>query len=88
MQARASSARGPARTLLDLGCGRADFSLLLARAFPALRVLGVDDNPAAIAHARERAAAAALPNARFACEDASRLERMLAGGEVGGAAEL
>ena len=31
-------------------------------------------------------AAAALPNARFACEDASRLERMLAGGEVGGAA--
>ena len=30
-----------------------DFSLLLARTFPELSVLGIDDNPAAIAHARE-----------------------------------
>ena len=40
-------------------------------------MLGVDDNPAAIAHARERAAAASLPNASFACEDASQLEQRL-----------
>lgn len=61
----------PATRLLDLGCGRADFSLMVARCFPMLQVLGLDTNPAAIDTARQRAAAAALPNARFAVGDAA-----------------
>ena len=70
-QRSAAGSGAPATRLLDLGCGRADFSLMVARCFPLLQVLGVDTNPAAIDTARQRAAAAALPNARFAVGDAA-----------------
>jgi SAM-dependent methyltransferase len=49
--------------VLELGCGRGRAARLLARAFPASTVTGVDLSPAAVEAAR--AAAADLPNAAF-----------------------
>ena len=72
MRARAR-AGAPVRRVVDLGCGRADLSLLLARLHPHVRVLALDSNEAAVADARARAAAAHLDNVRFACGDAARL---------------
>ena len=66
MRARAR-AGARVRRVVDLGCGRADLSLLLARLHPHVRVLALDSNEAAVADARARAAAARLDNVRFAC---------------------
>ena len=62
------------RLIVDLGCGKGDFALLLAAALPNRAVLGVDTNREAIAAATTRACAADLANARFECGDATKLE--------------
>lgn len=67
-----SAERTPLR-VVDLGCGKGDFSLLLAAAMPTLQVLGVDTNADAIEYAQQRAAIAGLPNARFQTADATAL---------------
>ena len=60
--------------VVDLGCGKGDFTLLLAAALGArVSVLGVDTNAAAVDAARERAAAAGLRNVRFVTADAAAL---------------
>ena len=60
--------------VVDLGCGKGDFALLLAAAMPALSVVGVDTNAEAIAYAQSRARDAGLANARFRTADASELD--------------
>jgi trans-aconitate methyltransferase len=49
--ARPPGAEGPAR-ILDLGCGAADITVRLARAFPTAIVVGVDASPAMLAEGR------------------------------------
>jgi SAM-dependent methyltransferase len=53
----------------DLGCGSGELVCLLAERFPRSDFTGVDQSPAAIARAAERARAAGLGNARFAVAD-------------------
>ena len=67
-------ALGGASVIIDLGCGKGDFTLLLAAALGAgFALLGVDSNPSAISFARARAEAAGLTNAHFRVADASAL---------------
>ncbi len=52
--------------VLDVGCGVGDVSMLCAMLVGAEgEIVGVDRDPAALARARERVAAADLPNVRF-----------------------
>jgi ubiquinone/menaquinone biosynthesis C-methylase UbiE len=60
------------RKVLEIGCGRGDFSIWLASRFPATHVTGVDFSPAAIGIAMERAELA-HSQARFAVADAQSL---------------
>ena len=61
-----SRARRRRTTVVDLGCGKGDFALLLAAALPtSVDVVGIDTNRDAIAFAESRAAAAGLANATF-----------------------
>jgi ubiquinone/menaquinone biosynthesis C-methylase UbiE len=60
------------RQVLELGCGRGDFSIWLAGRYPQAQVTGVDFSEAAIATA-ERRAAEHESNARFKIEDAEAL---------------
>ncbi|MBI4543954.1 MAG: class I SAM-dependent methyltransferase [Gemmatimonadetes bacterium] len=46
--------------VLDLGCGTATLTLMVARAYPGALVAGVDADPAALALARSKAAQAGL----------------------------
>ena len=63
-----------AAVMIDLGCGKGDFTLLLASALGAgVALLGVDTNPSAISFARARAEAAGLTNAHFRVADAAAL---------------
>lgn len=60
----------PGMTVLDVGCGAGDVTLLAASLVgPEGRVLGVDRSEAAIALARRRAAAAGLANVEFRVAD-------------------
>lgn len=62
----AIDARAPARgRAADLGCGAGGTSLALARARPALEVIGVDLSADLVAAARARRAAEGIGNARF-----------------------
>jgi SAM-dependent methyltransferase len=63
----------PPRRVLDLGCGKGDFTLLLAAAIPNATVLGVDTNGEAIASARQRARSAGLLNVSFRQVSATEL---------------
>lgn len=57
---------GAGMSVLDVGCGRGDVSLLLARLVgPGGRVVGVDRDPSGLAVARERVAALGLSTVRF-----------------------
>jgi hypothetical protein len=61
-------------TVIDLGCGKGDLTLLLAAALRrSVHVLGVDTNASAITTARERAKAAGLHNVCFRQADATEL---------------
>lgn len=56
--------------VLDVGCGAGDVALLAARLVgPTGSVVGVDNNPAVVETARQRASAAGLRNASFVAED-------------------
>ena len=80
LERRRQTATAPPRVLLDIGCGRGDLTLALARAHPALRLVGLDSNACALAAARARAEAAGLRNVRFVLLEAARLQLQLAGG--------
>ena len=67
-----SASRGK---VVDLGCGKGDFTLLLAAAMPMCSILGIDTNRGAITAANARAAAAGLSNVAFSCTDAAELLR-------------
>lgn len=54
----AQSALGSARRVLDLGCGTGTFAIELKRLHPALEVVGLDPDPAALARSRRKAARA------------------------------
>ena len=55
LERRRQTAATPPRALLEIGCGRGDLTLALARAHPALRLVGLDSNACALAAARARA---------------------------------
>jgi SAM-dependent methyltransferase len=52
----------------DVGCGHGASTLLMAEAYPASRFVGFDYHDGSIAEARERAAAAGLPEERVSFE--------------------
>src|SRR5262245_34154601 len=52
--------RTPGRTVVDLGCGPADITVRVARAFPACAVVGVDAGTEMLRLGRARVAAAGL----------------------------
>jgi demethylmenaquinone methyltransferase/2-methoxy-6-polyprenyl-1,4-benzoquinol methylase len=56
--------------ILDLACGTADLSLLLARRFPRVSVVGCDLTPSMLQIARQRARQAGVS---FCCQDMGRL---------------
>jgi SAM-dependent methyltransferase len=57
---------GPGMRVLDVGCGVGDVSLLVASLVrPEGAVLGVDSDPLALGHARERVSAMGLTNVDF-----------------------
>lgn len=58
----------PGVTLLDLGCGRAGYGLMVARGSGA-RLAGVDVSARALAQAREQAARLGVADARFCAGD-------------------
>ncbi|MBI5776603.1 MAG: class I SAM-dependent methyltransferase [Nitrospirae bacterium] len=63
---------GPARSVLDVGCGIGVLTTFYARQFPQCSFVGVDRSPASIAVAQEKAAALELTNVRFDCLDVDR----------------
>ena len=60
--------------VLDVGSGTGEPGLTLARRAPAVRVLGIDNQPAMVAVARHKAATEPVPNARFEVMDAEELD--------------
>ena len=60
------------KVALDVGCGAGRLALLLASR--CRRVVGIDRDAAAIAEARERAAAGGIDNAQFRVMDAEAVE--------------
>lgn len=63
---------GPARSVLDAGCGIGVLTTFYARQFPQCSFVGVDRSQASIAVAQEQAAALGLTNVRFDCLDVER----------------
>src|SRR5262249_51602570 len=62
---------GPGMRVLDVGCGVGDVSFVAGELVgPGGTVVGIDRDPAAVALARERAAAAGLRHVRFEVGDA------------------
>jgi hypothetical protein len=81
------TAHGTTRAVvLDLGCGRADLTLLIAARHPSARVVGLDSNALSLRSAVERARAAGLRNVSFVLADAATGEAV-AGGEAKGGEE-
>ena len=60
--------------VLDVGCGRGQAILLLARRFPRSRFTGCDFSWEAVETARAEACRLGLPNAHFEVADAARLD--------------
>eukprot|EP01062_Namystynia_karyoxenos_P003824 TRINITY_DN11358_c3_g1_i2.p1 TRINITY_DN11358_c3_g1~~TRINITY_DN11358_c3_g1_i2.p1 ORF type:complete len:556 (+),score=165.78 TRINITY_DN11358_c3_g1_i2:104-1669(+) len=75
VSAAAAAARRPPcgrpLRILDIGGGRGDLALAVARALPAAEVVVVDTNAASLGAGEQRAAADAVPNLRFLCADAT-----------------
>jgi len=63
---------GPARSVLDVGCGIGVLTTFYAQQFPQCSFVGVDRSPASIAVAQEKAAVLGLTNVRFDCLDVDR----------------
>jgi len=61
--------------VLDVGCSEGVAALLMARAFPASDITGVDISAKAVDKARAEASRLGLSNARFEVRDAAGLER-------------
>ncbi len=68
--------------LLEVGCGKGDFSIALARSLPKVLVIGLDRKADRLYAAVQAAEACSLSNAYFWEEDALLLEAHLAPGEV------
>ncbi len=84
-QAERLLSAGRCRVAVDVGCGRGDLTLGLARRHRHLQLVGIDSNEYVLARARERAAAAGLRNVRFVLLDGAALRRQLeADGTPGG----
>jgi ubiquinone/menaquinone biosynthesis C-methylase UbiE len=65
---------GPAGTLADIGCGPGRLAILIARRYPALRVLGVDASAEMVDRAAAHAASLGLADrTEFRCGDVARL---------------
>jgi len=60
--------------VLDIGCGHGHAANLIANAYPASRVTGIDISPQGIAAARSAAASLRLDNVTFEVRDAKSLE--------------
>jgi len=75
LYAAAVAAAAPAAgdAIIDVYTGVGGIALSLAAAAPAARVLGIEEEPAAIADARAAAALGGLGNAAFRCGDAAVL---------------
>ena len=58
----------------DIGCGEGVALILMAKAFPNSRFLGLDNHEAAISIAKKAAQNMGLPNARFRISDAAQIQ--------------
>ena len=61
------------RLVCDLGCGRGTAALLIAQAFPSVRVVGLDIDVAGIEAAQARAAQLGIENVSYHVADATKL---------------
>lgn len=61
-------------SVLEIGCGRGDFSLWLGRKYPGASITGIDFSDSAIAVANGKLAGGALKNVCFAVDDAEKLK--------------
>lgn len=74
--------RRPAPLILEMGCGWGDFSLGLARRFPARNVLGLDVKGGRIWRGAATALSEGLKNVGFIRIEGEALERLFAPGEL------
>jgi ubiquinone/menaquinone biosynthesis C-methylase UbiE len=70
----------PGARLLDIGCGTADLTIRLVRAYPGITARGIDGSEAMLAHGRELVATAGLSE-RIVLECRYFPDGLLAGGE-------
>ncbi|MDQ6907282.1 MAG: class I SAM-dependent methyltransferase [Chloroflexota bacterium] len=64
-----------ARHAAEIGCGPGYYAPMIAARHPTVLVTGIDNSPAQIALARQRAARHGLGNTRFICDDACALSQ-------------
>ena len=69
-------------TILDLGCGRADLTLLIAARHPSAHVIGLDSNESSLSSAMQRARVARLTNVSFVLADAATGKRIRVAAEA------
>ncbi|MBP7634613.1 tRNA (guanosine(46)-N7)-methyltransferase TrmB [Candidatus Ozemobacteraceae bacterium] len=74
--------RRPAPLILEMGCGWGDFSLGLARIYPAFNVLGLDVKGGRIWHGARSALEEKLNNVGFIRVEGELLEKLFAPGEL------
>ena len=72
----------PQPLTLELGCGKAEFSLGMAARFPDRNFLGIDLKPDRLHDAAQRAEAAGLDNVAFLCLNLLELDQHFAPGEA------
>lgn len=64
-----------ARHAAEVGCGPGYYAPVIAARHPTIHVTGIDNSPAQIALARQRAAQQGLRNTRYVCDDACALSQ-------------
>lgn len=64
-----------ARHVAEVGCGPGYYAPIIAARHPMISVTGIDNSPAQIALARQRAAQRGLGNAHFICDDVCALSQ-------------
>lgn len=74
--------RRPAPLILEMGCGWGDFSLGLARIYPAFNILGLDAKGGRVWHGAKSALEDKLNNVGFIRVEGEALEKLFAPGEV------